>query len=55
MYMAAEESDTAATTSVVTWLGYDAPDGFHNAISEDYAQDARGNLDSLGCPFRGGV
>lgn len=47
MYLAAEDSNTDAKTSVITWVGYDAPDGLHNAISEDYAQGARHDLDNF--------
>lgn len=47
MWSAADRSDGSETTSVITWLGYDAPDAFHNAASGDYAQDARHSLDSF--------
>lgn len=47
MWAAADKSDGTESTSVITWLGYDAPDGLHNATSKDYAQDARHSLDSF--------
>lgn len=47
MWLAAENAAGNETTSVITWLGYDAPDGLHNATSGDYAQDARASLDGF--------
>ncbi|WP_414936608.1 alpha/beta hydrolase [Amycolatopsis sp. cmx-11-51] len=35
------------STSVITWLGYDAPDAIPNAISEDYANAAVKPLDNF--------
>ncbi len=32
------------TTSAITWLGYDAPDFFHNAGSSSYAENASADL-----------
>ncbi|WP_430782596.1 alpha/beta hydrolase [Actinoplanes sp. G11-F43] len=32
------------STSAVYWLGYDAPDQVHNAISSDYARDGAPSL-----------
>lgn len=33
------------STSVITWVGYDAPPGFVDAASEDYAEGAKKDLD----------
>jgi hypothetical protein len=40
MHRAAVEAGEPST-SVVTWLGYDAPDGLLNAASESYADDGK--------------
>lgn len=40
----AETIPGSGTTSTIVWLGYDAPDGLHNALSGDYARDGAGDL-----------
>lgn len=48
MWGQADRLPGKASTSVVTWLGYDAPDGLTDAIySEPYATDARKPLDNF--------
>lgn len=44
MVQAAKEADSPST-SVVTWMGYDAPPGITDAASPSYAEDAAGRLD----------
>ncbi|WP_020670829.1 alpha/beta hydrolase [Amycolatopsis nigrescens] len=46
MHRAAEKA-TSEPNSVITWLGYDAPDSILNAGSAGYAEDARSSLDSF--------
>jgi alpha/beta hydrolase family protein len=38
---AAAERVGSPSTSVITWLGYDAPDGLTNAVSESYAENGK--------------
>ncbi|AXB47079.1 alpha/beta hydrolase [Amycolatopsis albispora] len=47
MWLAADDSNASESTSVITWLGYDAPDTIPHATSQDYASDARQDLDSF--------
>ncbi|MGC7095641.1 alpha/beta hydrolase [Amycolatopsis lurida] len=47
MWLAADDSSADESTSVITWLGYDAPDTIPLAASQDYASDARQDLDSF--------
>lgn len=44
LYEAAESADTAATTSVISWQGYDAPQNVAEAAYPSYAQEARAEL-----------
>ena len=46
MVGAAKEAGSPST-AVVTWLGYDAPNGLTNAGSESYADDGKGALGSF--------
>ncbi|MQA63288.1 MAG: hypothetical protein GEU86_17760 [Actinophytocola sp.] len=45
MQDAAERSDPSKQTAVITYLGYDAPDGLSNATQQHYADSAANNLD----------
>ncbi|MBN6036650.1 alpha/beta hydrolase [Amycolatopsis sp. 195334CR] len=47
MWLAADDSSADESTSVVTWLGYDAPDNIPLAASQEYATGARQDLDSF--------
>jgi hypothetical protein len=42
--LAAAEEAGSPSTAVVTWLGYDAPDGLYNAGSESYADGGKAAL-----------
>ncbi|MGC7093859.1 alpha/beta hydrolase [Amycolatopsis lurida] len=46
MHRAADKTG-AGPNSVISWLGYDAPDSVHNAAMSGYAEDARKPLDSF--------
>lgn len=46
MQEAAEKSDPSKSTSVITYMGYDAPDHLGAATEQSYAHDAKG-LDSF--------
>src|SRR5690606_15220088 len=39
--------DPNADTAVIAWLGYDAPDELHNAVSKGYAENATDDLRSF--------
>lgn len=47
MQEVAEESNPSKATSVITYLGYDAPDGLSNATQQSYAHEAKRDLDSF--------
>jgi hypothetical protein len=47
MRVAAEDSDESQSHSVVTYLGFDAPDDLAQATSGKYAQDAKDGLSSF--------
>ena len=47
-----QAASPSASTSVLAWCGYDAPDDLLDALSEDYAAQAREDLDAVQAGLR---